>query len=743
MRLLLAVMTLSLSISAAANDLTVARLFADPPLAGPSLRGLKMAPDGTRVTFLRGRDDDQNRQDLWEYHLASGETRRLVDADSLAGTGTLSAEEAARRERLRIAALSGIVDYAWAPDGSALLFPLEGSLYHYALPDGPARKLADAADGFVTDAHLAPDGRHVAFVRNQNLHVVAIADGTIRALTDDGGGPVSNGVAEFIAQEEMGRHRGYWWSPDGSRIAYVRVDEARVPVLRRFEIQAGTVDIVEQRYPAAGENNADVRLGVIDVAAGTPEPLWIDLGPSTDIYLARVNWRADGKAVWFQRQSRDQRRLELIEAVPGDGRQRILLTETADTWVNLHDDLRPLRDGRFLWSSERDGFRHLYVHDADGGRSRQLTRGDWVVDGVLAVDEENGQLWFRGNREDALSAQIYRVALDGGEITRISDDAYVHAPVFADNGAAYIDIASSPSQPPRVSVHDADGSERAVLLANAIDDDHPYAPYLAEHSLPEFGTLSADDSQTLHYQLYKPRNFEAGRRYPVFVHYYGGPHVQLVNKGWGDHFVQYMTRQGYVVFRMDNRGMYRRGKRFEDAIHRHMGEVEARDQRVGIDWLRTQTFVDPERIGVYGWSYGGYLTLMLLAKHSDVIAAGASVAPVTDWALYDTHYTERYLDHPARNADGYERSALWPYLDGLTSKLLLVHGMADDNVLFSHSTELMNRLQKNGTQFELMTYPGGKHGLSAPWMRTHVFQAIADFFARHVRDRKPDKSSAD
>ncbi len=738
MRLLLAAMTLGLSLSTAAAELTVERLFADPPLAGPSLRGLKVAPDGSRVTFLRGRDDDQNRQDLWEYHLESAQTRRLVNADALSGAAELSDEEAARRERLRIAALSGIVDYVWAPDGSALLFPLDGSLYHYPLPDGPARKLADAGDGFVTDAFIAPDGRHVAFVRNQNLHIATIADGRIRALTEDGGGPVSNAVAEFIAQEEMGRHRGYWWSPDGKRIAYVRVDEARVPMQRRFEIQAGSVDIIEQRYPAAGENNADVRLGVIAVDDAKPSTSWIDLGPSTDIYLARVNWRADGGAVWFQRQSRDQRRLELIEAIPGDGRQRVLLTETADTWVNLHDDLRPLRDGRFLWSSERDGFRHLYVHDADGGRQRQLTRGEWVVDGVLAVDEEAGQVWFRGNREDAVSAQVYRVPLAGGDVVRVSDAKFMHSPVFADNAAVYVDTASHPSQPPRVSVHGNDGGERAVLLANALDDSHPYAPYLAGHSRPEFGTLTAEDGQALHYQLYKPQGFETGKRYPVFVHYYGGPHVQLVNKGWGDHFVQYMTRQGYVVFRLDNRGMYRRGKQFEDAIHRHMGEVEARDQRVGIDWLRTQAFVDPQRIGVFGWSYGGYMTLMLLAKHSDVIAAGASVAPVTDWRLYDTHYTERYLDHPARNAEGYERSALWPYLDGLKSRLLLVHGMADDNVLFSHSTELMNRLQKNGTQFELMTYPGGKHGLSAPWMRTHVYQAIADFFHRHVRDRRLD-----
>lgn len=717
-----------------AEELSIARLYADPALSGPTLRGLKPAPDGSRVTFLRGREDDQQRMDLWEYHVESGQTRRLVDADALAGSGALSAEEEARRERLRIAALTGIVDYVWAPDGSALLFPLDGSLFHYALPEGPARKLADAADGFVTDPKIAPDGRHVAFVRGQNLHVVAVADGSVRALTTDGGDTVHNGVAEFIAQEEMDRHTGYWWSPDGRRIAYARFDEARVPVQTRFEIQAGGVDLIEQHYPAPGENNVDIRLGVIEVDRDGAQTDWLDLGPSTDIYLARVHWRGDGEAVWFQRQSRDQRRLELIEAELASGQQRVLLTENADTWINLHHDLRLLADGGFLWTSERDGWRHLYVHDRNGRRLRQLSSGDWAVDEVLALDEANGTVFFAGNRDDVLGKQIYSVPLRGGAITRLSSADGWHEAVFASNASLYLDTYSDPSTPPRVSLREADGSERAVLLANTLDDAHPYAPFRARHSLPEFGTLTAADGQTLHWRLYRPHDFDASRRYPVFVRYYGGPGRQLATRAWGDLFDQYLTRRGYLVFTLDNRGTPRRGKQFEDALFRHMGEVEALDQRVGIDHLRGLDYVDPERIGVFGWSYGGYLSLMLLAKHGDVLAAGVAVAPVTDWLLYDTHYTERYLDHPRANADGYERSALWPHLGGLPAdRLLLVHGMADDNVLFTHSTELMNRLQRSGTAFELMTYPGGKHGLSQPWMRVHVYEQIMAFFDRRLR----------
>ncbi len=716
------------------EELTIARIFADPGLNGPSLRGLKPAPDGSRVTFLRGRDDDQNRMDLWEYHVESAQTRRLVDADALAGSGVLSAEEEARRERLRIAALTGIVDYLWAPDGKALLFPLDGSLYHYPLPEGPAHKLADAADGFVTDPKIAPDGRHVAFIRDQNLHIAALADGQIRALTSDGGGTVHNGVAEFIAQEEMDRHTGYWWSADGRRIAYARFDEARVPVQRRFEIQAGDVDIIEQRYPGTGENNVDIQLGVIAVDATDANVDWIDLGPSTDIYLARVHWRPDGEALWFQRQSRDQRRLELVEADLASGQQRVLLTENAETWINLHHDLRPLAAGGFLWSSERDGWRHLYLHDRNGRRQRQLTQGDWAVDEVLAIDQGAGQVFFSANRDDVFGKQVYVVPLRGGAIRRISGSDGWHEAVFADNASLYIDSYSDPATPPRVTLRDGTGGERAVLVANGIDDDHPYAPYYGRHSVPEFGSLRAEDGQTLYWRMYKPHDFDPTQRYPVFVRYYGGPGRQLATRVWGDLFDQYMTRRGYLVFTLDNRGTPRRGKKFEDALFRHMGEVEARDQRVGIDHLRALDYVDGERIGVFGWSYGGYLSLMLLAKHADVIAAGAAVAPVTDWMLYDTHYTERYLDHPRSNADGYASSALWPHLDGLRAgRLLLIHGMADDNVLFTHTTELMTRLQRAGTAFDLMTYPGGKHGLSQPWMRAHVFEAIAAFFDRRLR----------
>ena len=377
MRLLALLALLGLSMTAHAEELTIARLFAEPPLSGPAPRSLKVSPDGSRVTFLRGRADDQNRLDLWEYRVAGGKTARLVDADLLApGVENLSDEEKARRERARIAAFSGIVEYQFAPDGQSILFPLGGALYLYDLrKSGPdaVRALTRAQDGFATDPKVSPRGRHVSFVRNRALWVVDLASGSERRVTPAAEGTVSYAMAEFVAQEEMDRLTGYWWAPDDSAIAYARIDEAPVPLARRFEIFADRTEVIEQRYPAAGAPNVAIALFVarLDAPAGAP-PVAVDLGTQPDIYLARVHW-IDAQRLAFQRQSRDQRILDLVLHDLADGSQRTLVRETSKTWINLADDLRFLPGGRFLWSSERSGRKQLYVYGLDGALQRQVT----------------------------------------------------------------------------------------------------------------------------------------------------------------------------------------------------------------------------------------------------------------------------------------------------------------------------------------------------------------------------------
>jgi dipeptidyl-peptidase-4 len=723
----------------APGKLTLEAITGSAALSGPTLAKPRIAPDGSRVTFLRGKDGDRNRLDLWAFDVASGQTRLLVDSRQvMPGEETLSDEEKARRERQRIAALSGIVDYQWAPDGRRLLFPLGGELYLYDLGQTGAaavRKLTGGG-GFATDPKISPAGGFVSFIRARDLWVIDLSSGKEIRLTRDGSDVIGNGVAEFVADEEMDRHTGYWWAPDDSAIAFARIDESPVPVQKRYEVYPDRTEVVEQRYPAAGEANVRIQLAVIAPRAGAA-PQWIDLGPEQDIYLARVDWR-DPPRLTFQRQSRDQKTLELIETTLASGRQRTLATETSDTWVPLHHALHFLDDGRFLWSSERSGFQHLYLASEDGGTVTALTRGPWPVDKLLAVDEGAGLAFFSAGIESPTQSQVYSVPLAGGEPRRLSSAAGTHNPTFARNASVYVDLWSNARTPPQIELFKADGTRIAALVENDLADPaHPYAAYAAAHRPVEFGTLAAADGTTpLNYSLIRPAGFDPAKRYPVVVYVYGGPAAQTVTDAWPGRadafFNQYLAQHGYLVFSLDNRGTPRRGAAFGGALYGRQGTVEVDDQRRGVEWLRAQPFVDDERIGVHGWSNGGYMTLMLLARHSEAYACGVAGAPVTDWALYDTHYTERYMNLPAANVDGYREASVFTHLDGLESKLLLVHGMADDNVLFTNSTKLMSELQKRATPFELMTYPGAKHGLRDADL-LHRYRLTEDFFGRCLR----------
>ena len=725
--------------SASAAELTIDRLFDAPALAGPTIVGLKISPDGSRVTYLQGKADDKDRLDLWEYDVHLKQARLLVDSKTLTPEKEiLSDEERGRRERQRTAALSGILEYSFAPAGDALLFPLGGELYYYRLAkrnQKPAVQVIHTR-GFATDASISPAGAFIAYIRDQNLYAYGIANEQEKALTSDGGGPIKNGMAEFVAQEEMDRSTGYWWAPDDRHIAFARVDETPVKLTERFEISADNVATFAQRYPAAGAPNVQVKLGVADIASG--EVTWIDLGADHDIYLARVDWLPDGKTLAIQRQSRDQRHLDLLFADIATGRTRVVLTEASDTWVGLNNDLSFLKKSReFLWTSSRDGYPHLYLYDDDGHLVRRLTEGDWSVNdfasrAVKGIDEKKRLVYFVATEKSPIERHLYCTSLDTEEprkVRRVSQGDGVHGIAMPPDAGFYVDTFTSTRQPPQVSLHSIDGTLMAYLLENRLDAHHPDAPYLADNSIAEFGTLSAADGQTLHYRLFKPPHFDPAKRYPAIVDVYGGPGVQRVLDNWtGSSFTQILTRSGYVVFQLDNRGSAYRGEAFQAPIHNKLGEVEVADQVQGAHWLGAQSFVDPNRIGVYGWSYGGYMTLMLLFRAPDIFRVGVAGAPVTDWELYDTHYTERYLGRPQVNAAGYTASSPLAYAKDLKGKLLVMHGMADDNVLFLNSTKLFRKLQDLGKPFDVMVYPGAKHGLTRQNDGRHAYKMMKRFF---------------
>ncbi len=709
--------------------LTLERVFASPSLAGPVPRGVKLSPDGRFVTVLRGRPDDRERYDLWGFDRKAGSWRMLVDSLKLSSGRVLSEAEKMQRERQRIGDLKGIVEYQWSPDSKAVLVPIDGDLFLAGL-DGTVRKIAGTKGGEL-DPSLSPKGTRIAFVRDQRVFVGPV-DGTSLpqpVTPEEASATVHWGEAEFVAQEEMSRFKGFWWAPDDSRLAVERFDEAPVGTVTRAAIGAEGTKTFEQRYPVAGSPNVVVSLWVI--GADGHSKVEVDLGPDKDIYLARVDWAPDGKTLYVQRENRAQTRLDMLSVDPATGKAEVLFTETAakGSWINLSDAYRFLSDGSLIWSSERDGFRHLYHYKA--GQFKQLTKGPWVVTDLLGVDEKAGRVTFAGTRDDVLAGQVYALDLKAPDkIERLTDLAFTNAAAMDRKGQTLVVTRSADRQPPQSYLADAKGERLAWIEENRVEGAHPYAPHLASHRPAEFGTIPAADGTPLHWMMITPP-LEPGKRYPVFSYHYGGPHAQVVSKGWQGALAQAIVDKGYIYFAIDGRGSDNRGVAFETAIARAMGSVEVEDQLAGARYVKGLPFVDPKRVSTFGWSYGGYMTIKMLEAHPGEWAAGIAVAPVTRWQLYDTHYTERYLGDPNKEPKVYEGSNALADTGKISDPLLLVHGMADDNVVFENSTALIAKLQAEAVPFEMMLYPGYTHRISGPKVSKHLYETMFRFLDRN------------
>ena len=766
------------------SRLTIERLYASPALSGPSARGVKFSPDGNRVTFLKSRETESSRFDLWQFDVATGEQSLLVDSKILEPEEVvLSEEEKALRERKRIAGQKGIVGYDWGT-ANTILVPIGGDLWLITLVDDtPVPRKLTETDAFEYDAKVSPLGNYVSFVRDGAVYVIELATGTETQVTPDAEpeNAISYGVAEFVAQEEMSRFTGYWWSPDETYIAYTKVDESTVDIIERFDIAADKTTVIDQRYPRAGRPNAIVDLFVHDVKnGGDTEISWRrdDWGAATDQYLARVNW--GGSALVVQAVDRDQKYIKASQHWPETGfKPEPFFTERQKNWVNLGSDFITLSSEpgnaetmgelTVLTTVEIPGYRTPAIVSPEGMKPVFDDHGGSVVKSIEAYIPETQELFVTGTFDTPLESHLYGAILPPSneeleakgyerlpdsacydttpgaakvtkvcpEPTRITEAGKSWSIAMSPDGRSFVGTSSSPTQPPQTGLYKSDGSLIAWIEENKLDESHPYFPYLASHTVPTYGTLEAEDGQTLYYSYQTPPDFDPTKKYPVIVEVYGGPHVQTVNRNWERESDVYLTQQGYIVFRLDNRGSYNRGKKFEDVIYHQTGGPEVRDQLKGVDWLKSQTFVDPDRIAIQGWSYGGYMTLMtLLQAEPGTFAAAASGAPVTDWSLYDTFYTERYMGTPENNPDGYDKSSVFYHLEnwkGDLPPLLLMHGMADDNVTFDNSTRLMAAMQEKGLIFDLMTYPGQRHGIRGQALGTHLMKTRMRFLNRYLK----------
>jgi len=706
------------------EHLTLAQVatFPRPGTVVPARLGF--TPDGTGVTYLFSAEGSLVRS-LWRYDIARGE-RTVLAGPPPASTaeGELSREEELRRERARLREL-GVTDYQFASksEKAVLLVPGGGKLWA-SVAGAPVTEVP-GSEGAI-DPHLSPDGSMVAFVKDDELWVLPVSGGEPRKLTRGAEPGLTNGLAEFIAQEELDRDRGFWWSPDGSKIAYIRADSRHIPDYTIVHQGKDQVDNEPHRYPFAGQPNAILELGVVDLATG--QTTWMDLGDDKDIYIARVGWRPDG-VLTAQLLSRDQRTLRLVAFEP-DGRQRLLLQEQADPWINLQGDTQFLESGGFLWLSERSGYCHLYRYAQDGEGCRALTAGDWVLTSLVRVDEKAGLAYFLATKDSPLERHLYSVPLSGGPVTRLTLEPGYHGVVVAKEGGRFIDSWSTTTRGPRVALRNADGSLATMLFENeaAVADDLGLAP-------PEVRTFTAADGSTLYGMLYRPPVLEPGRKYPLIVAVYGGPGVQRVLNDWSltvDLRAQYLAQQGFVVLKVDNRGSLNRGLSFEAAIADRMGTVEVDDQVAAVREMAKLPWIDAERVGMYGWSYGGYMTCMSMMRAPEVFKVGVSGAPVTDWDGYDTGYTERYMGTPQSNPEGYKDSSVLTHAHKLRGKLLLVHGMTDENVHFRHTARLIVALTEANKDYDLLVFPEERHMPRDAKGLEYQERKVVEYFQRNL-----------
>ena len=618
------------------------------------------------------------------------------------------------------------------------LYLFDGDIYLLELASSRFERLTRTAAPEV-NARLSPDGRSVAFVRANNLYVMDVASRAERTLTSDGSPTVLNGVLSFVYWEEIFHHDddGFWWSDDSQAIAFLRSDESRVDVATFTSFQPAVPEVITQRYPRVGRTNPEVRLGIVDLRTGLTT--WMEPPPAYE-YVIGVTWRPDSRGVIVQTTDRPQERLDiLLVSTPRDGSgTRRLFTDFDAAWVN-QKEIQFLPRGEMLISSERDGWTHLYRHDAGGSLVGPVTKGAWSVRGPSAfyaapmgsafVDAAGGWIYFTAMEKSPIERHLYRIKLDGSGMTRLTKEDGVHRISFSPNRRFYLDAHSSHAMPPSLTLHDAKGALRQVVSQARTD-------FLAPFDLPpyELRTVPASDGYPLQARVLRPRGFDASRRHPVILRVYGGTGVPLVKDEW-DRFAlfdQLLAQKGYVVASIDNRAATAASKTIENlSLKDEWGAHALNDLLDGVRWLKAQPWADAERFGIWGRSGGGYFTLAAMTRSAE-FKAGVSIAPVTDWRYYDTKSTEAYMRTPEDNLEGYEETNLVARAKDLHGRLLIVWGTYDDNVHPQNSLAFVDALIAADKDFDVMAYPMRKHGIDDRAAKAHLFETMREFFKNYL-----------
>lgn len=628
------------------------------------------------------------------------------------------------------------------PQGGYAAYVKEDDLMLLDLGSGEWSRVTETED-VVKSPRFSPDGKWLAYVRGNDLYAWEIETGEEKRLTEDGTDTLLNGTVSWVYWEEIfGRSdQGYQWSPDSKSIAYLQTDESGVGLMSFVDFEPNVPKVIHQRYPKTGEANPRVRVGVLTLETG--KTTWVDLGVYPYEYLARVNWLPDGKRLAVQTLDRQQTKLDLFLADAATGEVSHVMRETDPGWINLHDDLYFLeKQDRFVWASERDGFAHLYLYEMDGTLVRRITGGEWALSAsggvfwarqaVAHIDEEGGWIYFTALEKSSIEKQLYRVRLDGTGFERVSQGDGTHRILFRSDGAYYLDAYSAIDRMPSLELHKPDGGGTRTLAAPR--------PDLVERFdlLPrELFTVSTGDGFPMPAMLLKPRDFDPNKKYPVVIYVYGGPSAPTIAHAWSgsaeDYYEQILADRGYIVFRVDNRSATAISKQLENTIlHAGYGDAELNDLLDGVKWLKSQPYVDPERVGIWGWSGGGSFTLLALTKTRE-FRAGVAVAAVTDWAYYDTKWAEAYMKRPQDNPEGYASTSHAARAKDLHGRLLLVHGTYDDNVHPQNAWRFADELIDANIMFDMMIYPMRKHGIEDDEAQQHLYSTMLEFWDRNMQ----------
>jgi dipeptidyl-peptidase-4 len=648
-----------------------------------------------------------------------------------------------RSERLLMSRVPGkpgpnLMSYQWSPNGNAILLTGDHDLWLFDLKSGKLTRLTNDSDD-EEDPTFSPQGDHIAFVKHNNIYVLDLKSCHAQALTQDGGPDVLNGKMDWVYQEEIANRttgRSYAWSPDGTRIAYLQLDDRPVPRYPITDYLQVHVGLSWQRFPQSGDPNPIATFHVVNTDGQPAHAASIPLPSEAEYVDPAFTWTPDSQEIAVATLNRHQTRLSLHLWNPKTGQDRALLTETDPYWINSLETPQFIAGGKeFLWLSERDGWLHLYRYSSDGRMMNPLGAGNWMIDipifqnvATVQVDEKQGWVYFISTKKDVRERHIYRVHLDGSGLTRITERAGVHGMNLSPDGQYILDSFSNVDTPPQTILLAADGTPIKTLTQ--------MTSHLHEYSLSatQFLKIKAHDGATLYARMVKPVSFDPHKKYPVVVDVYGGPHVQLIEDRFGvtSWLDQYLAERGYLIWSLDNRGSWGRGHAWETPIFENMGHHELEDQLAGVDYLKSLPYVDSSRIGIFGWSYGGYMTLYSLTHAPGVFKCGIAGAPVTDWKFYDSIYTERYMRTPQENPQGYKTSSPLEAASQLRAKLFLIHGTSDDNVHMQNSMQFDEALITAGIPFDLYIQPGEKHGFSSKVSRAYLEKRLALFIKSNL-----------